>query len=255
MKHFIKALLFLSILISSCEKEDLKTSPDSSLKNLVKNTLKSVQLSPDKNNLENKKWSCIDWHLKFYNGNNKIGEWNSFKKSIKQDEKKQLYSFENGLFSIKADPSQSTLLEGSNKGNTYELKEDGLLIINNLLFIPKWDNNTLVLYYNIEKSASIGKLFNITIDNTYGKNLQKEGGIVGLGTIKFSSNKNIDQNIEISSLKLIKSFISREKISTHIFNKIETTTDPYQFELSGIPGSTDVSKTKVSITNQLVNLD
>ncbi|MGB5988652.1 MAG: hypothetical protein WBG43_02785, partial [Marinifilaceae bacterium] len=60
---------------------------------------------------------------------------------------------------------------------------------------------------------------------------------------------------EFTSYDLIDKFIKRQNILNHVFNKIETTTASNQFELSGIPGSTDVSKTMVSITNQLVNLD
>jgi hypothetical protein len=248
MKHLKNTFLLLVTicLLFSCDKEET-FKQNNTLQEKVSNLVSKKQSLPKNEDFNNINWKCSDWLIRFYNNEEKIGEWNSYEKTITNNEKNQTYHFKNNQLNI-TDNQQT---KNSNKVHKYKWDNSGNLSIDNIQFVCRLENNKFYMYFDTNDNEKIGKIFNISVDNTFSKAINSSG-LQGLGMIGFTKKpSSIASKIEMTSHDLAQKFHNRDKINNQVFNTIKTTNDAYQFVLTN---GQDQNEHLIQIKNQQIDL-
>ena len=225
MKYLINATMLISIIIfGSCSDEEV-VSPGANLNIMVSELIESNQSPANADDIQTQEWSFTNWDINFYKENEKVGEWNGYKNTVKSNEKKQVYRIGKNNFNIMsvANSDLKNTSTDSTKVYTCKWSNDGILTVNGIKLSVKIEDNNLVIYYNTNDAVEVSKIFNVTIDNTYGNDLN-ENGVVGLGIIKLKPLNPLSNAIktELSTQQIIENFIDQKEIEGGIYKSIRT---------------------------------
>ncbi|WP_139249575.1 hypothetical protein [Mariniphaga anaerophila] len=252
MKQLIKLFFITCIFLYGCKKENTDIDLSSEFGKQVENITGVGLVIPALENLVEIQWKCDSWKIDFYSGNSKLSEWNSYKQTIKDKEKLQVYDMGNNLFSvISIQQIETTKYEDLSVFQEYSFywnSNEGKLTIDGVSLVLRQDGDKLVIFFNTADIAKVGDIFNVTIDNTYGQSLYNEGDVLGIGIITFI-NYTVFQLAE----DVMADYIDRNEIESSIFNTIEVTNEEYSFLFSFPEDGSQVTY-KANFKNEPVDL-
>lgn len=182
---FVFALLTLFVV--SCSK-DKSTPSISSLNNEVA-TLKLVDdtyKTPTKEQVTDMDGTCTACEMVYYKDAKQIGTWDSFAKNFTDVDKANKYQITESKFIVtKTISADNTLKEEF----AYSINTNGSFVIDGVEFIAKIKDNKLLLFFDVASIHKASDIFLVTLDNTYGKSLEKEGAVKGYGKIELTIGK------------------------------------------------------------------
>jgi hypothetical protein len=214
----------------------------------------NTQYKPSFSDFSGIEWICNDWRLNFYGPIKMVGEWNAYKNTILEEEKNQIYRIDNNQLSIlKSQQINGEMQNIAQKISNYIWDDSGELSIDDINYIVKMQDEKLYLYYNTKDIMKVGESFNVTVDNTYGRSLEEEGRVIGIGFIQFTKKETVqtEQHSIDNETLLIEKFKNREEILNQVFNTIEKTNENTSYVLSG---GNDDTKYKMNLVNQKIDL-
>lgn len=244
-------LLLIAIAFVGCSKDK---GPSINFNDKVREITTNKQFVPKLQQFTPASYKCTNWRIDFYNEVEKVGEWDSYNKSILDNEKLFVYHFENMKLNVvssqmnPSNPSDKPLMSA-----TYEWDYNGTLTIDNISYVVKMQNDKLYLYYDIKDVLDKDKILNVTVENTYGKSLANEAGVLGIGRIELTSvnGKTINTTDINSANQLMEKFIGRQMISNQIFNTIKVSDGPNTFYLAD---GADNDNHEINLSNNNMDL-
>ena len=244
-------LLLIAIAFVGCSKDK---GPSINFNDKVREITTNKQFVPKLQQFTPASYKCTNWRIDFYNEVEKVGEWDSYNKSILDNEKLFVYHFENMQLNVvssqmnPSNPSDKPLMSTS-----YEWDDNGTLTIDNISYVVKMQNEKLYLYYDITDVLDKEKMLNVTVENTYGKSLANEAGVLGIGRIELTSvnGKTINTTDINSANQLMEKFIGRQMISNQIFNTIKVSDGPNTFYLAD---GADNDNHEINLSNNNMDL-
>ncbi|MCT4589000.1 MAG: hypothetical protein N4A71_14355 [Carboxylicivirga sp.] len=218
MKTRIYYLIILAFtFLMSCTNDQDMVNPNQDFDLKVEELSGDNQTKAAPQAVQQLEWRCVDLKVNFYSGTKQVSQWDSYTNTMQDDEKQQLYRLENGLFTAltTSTQNQGANLKSGSKSYKYSWEEDGILLIDGVRLNVKIENGNLVIYYHVKDADKIGAIFNISIDNTFGGDLENEGQLLGMGVIRFEERNPVDekQTSELSTQALVDAFIAQEPIS------------------------------------------
>ena len=189
---FVFALLTLFII--SCSKD--KSTPSISALNTEVATLKLVDdtfKTPTKEQVNNVEGTCTACEMLYYKDAKKVGEWDSFAKNFTDVDKANKYKITDSKFIVTKTITEDNILK---EEYAYSLKDNGSLVIDGVEYIAKIKDNKLLLFFDVTTMQKASDIFLVTLDNAYGKSLEKEGKVKGYGKIEFTIAKIVAASSE-----------------------------------------------------------
>lgn len=189
---FVFALLTLFVV--SCSKD--KSTPSISALNTEVATLKLVDdtfKTPTKEQVNNVEGTCTACEMLYYKDAKKVGEWDSFAKNFTDVDKANKYQITESKFIVtKTISADNTLKEEF----AYSINTNGSFVIDGVEYIAKIKDNKLLLFFDVTSMQKASDIFLVTLDNAYGKSLEKEGKVKGYGKIEFTIAKIVAASSE-----------------------------------------------------------
>ncbi|WP_282039430.1 hypothetical protein [Saccharicrinis aurantiacus] len=249
MNFFNRAIILVGILfLWACQNDDA-ISPILDLSNKVSELTGTSLSDASKDEVKEIEWKCTNWDTKFYKGTEEVGTWDGYSKTISDSEKNQVYRITDDTFSVaNAEPLKTS---GDTINYHCQWDEDGTITIDKVVFLLKKEQEHLVLFFDTKDAISVAKIFNVSIDNTFGGDLNKHE-LEGLGIIKFKKHAFINKQIEeIEANLLIQSFHDKDLLFETVYKTISINTNSSIFTLDDAENN---STTLVSLSNEEINL-
>lgn len=216
MKKIYKIVLLVCVVFMSCEKSsDNNANTIENLDSKVKSILGDKVTAAELKDFHKKEWKCTTWDVNFYNGDEKVGTWNSFDKTMKTLEKSQTYRFYNNKFTVL---SVNSTLKSSTpslpESFSYDWNEKGEISINGVKIYLRMLDSSLVMLFNTKDLNKVGSLFNVTVDNAFGNIISEGSDMEGMVVSRFRKNNPLEGNsiLNMTAQNMVEAFINNENI-------------------------------------------